>query len=651
MSSVAIAVLAVAAYLLVVALIWWRNGVRYDALAREPRRASCAGSSCRWGSGRCCSPWSPRCSAGGGRRSPRARARARPGRSSCRRCSPWRPSWASPRSTGARPRRATCCRRWRVGCLFVGFAEELATRGLVLVGARESGWSELAAALLSMVVFSLVHAMNGLFGQSWKQTGAQLGLTLVAGAAFYVTRMTTGSLVVAMLLHAAVGLRPARHQGDRARAAPRPGRRGRGRLPDRHRVACGSSRRADGDPPASLAPAAPPPARSSADRPPPGSGQGTPGWWSIHSMSPLRVDRRSALKGLAAGTAALAVPRLFDPVAAAAPASKGIFGYGVASGDPTGTLRRAVDPRHPAEPARRAGGDPRQRPGQAARGALGGGARRGLPPRGGPRQGAHVGRQRPHRQGRRPWAEAVHPLPLPVREPRRAEPGGAHPHGARRARRGARPALRPGQLQQLHRWLLHGLPGDRRARRPRPRAARGRLHLRVRQRRRPLRPGRARRRARRHARHRDHRPRGLPAAARPAQGRPRRAGRPPRPAVDHDLRRPRGGQQRLGERCREPPGRRGRLPRPAGAGDAGLPRVDAVPDARPVGAAPGDALLQAVHLRRPGRPVDPRDPAEPQPAGDRPGRAVRRVRAGRASSRTSTRRSPRRCATCPRRSS
>ena len=48
------------------------------------------------------------------------------------------------------------------------------------------------------------------------------------------------------------------------------------------------------------------------------------------------VDRRSLLKGVAAASAALAVPRLFDPAAAAAPASKGIFGYGVASGDPTG---------------------------------------------------------------------------------------------------------------------------------------------------------------------------------------------------------------------------------------------------------------------------------------------------------------------------
>ncbi len=53
-------------------------------------------------------------------------------------------------------------------------------------------------------------------------------------------------------------------------------------------------------------------------------------------MTTPSVDRRSLLKGVAAASAALAVPRLFDPAAAAAPASKGVFGYGVASGDPTG---------------------------------------------------------------------------------------------------------------------------------------------------------------------------------------------------------------------------------------------------------------------------------------------------------------------------
>ena len=71
-------------------------------------------------------------------------------------------------------------------------------------------------------------------------------------------------------------------------------------------------------------------------------------------MAPTRIDRRSALKGLAAGTAALAVPRVFDPVAAAAPAAKGIFGYGVASGDPTGTSvviwTRATPPSPRGEP-------------------------------------------------------------------------------------------------------------------------------------------------------------------------------------------------------------------------------------------------------------------------------------------------------------
>ena len=71
-------------------------------------------------------------------------------------------------------------------------------------------------------------------------------------------------------------------------------------------------------------------------------------------MAPTRIDRRSALKGLAAGTAALAVPRVFDPAAAAAPASKGIFGYGVASGDPTGTSvvlwTRATPPSEDGEP-------------------------------------------------------------------------------------------------------------------------------------------------------------------------------------------------------------------------------------------------------------------------------------------------------------
>lgn len=52
-------------------------------------------------------------------------------------------------------------------------------------------------------------------------------------------------------------------------------------------------------------------------------------------MSPT-VRRRTVLQGLAVGAAAAAGPvRVFDPAAAAAPAGAGVFGYGVASGDPT----------------------------------------------------------------------------------------------------------------------------------------------------------------------------------------------------------------------------------------------------------------------------------------------------------------------------
>ena len=140
-------------------------------------------------------------------------------------------------------------------------------------------------------------------------------------------------------------------------------------------------------------------------------------------MAPTRIDRRSALTGLAAGTAALAVPRVFDPVAAAAPAARGIFGYGVASGDPTGTSvvlwTRATPPTHAANPSRPPAAGSASRCRCAGRSP----ATR-LPARRRPRHRAHLGRQRPHRQGRRHRAEALHPLPLPVREPWRAQPGG-----------------------------------------------------------------------------------------------------------------------------------------------------------------------------------------------------------------------------------
>lgn len=90
-----------------------------------------------------------------------------------------------------------------IGTLLVGFSEELATRGLLAVGLREAGASEVVVWLVTSVLFSLLHAMNVLFGQSGRTTVLQLVAAFFAGSALYVTVMSTGSLLVAMVLHAA----------------------------------------------------------------------------------------------------------------------------------------------------------------------------------------------------------------------------------------------------------------------------------------------------------------------------------------------------------------------------------------------------------------------------------------------------------------
>jgi hypothetical protein len=89
-----------------------------------------------------------------------------------------------------------------VGVVVVGFAEELATRGLLIVGARDSGWAEAAVFVFSTGLFALLHGVNAFFGQSPRATLTQIVIAFAAGSALYVTRMTTGTLLVAMALHA-----------------------------------------------------------------------------------------------------------------------------------------------------------------------------------------------------------------------------------------------------------------------------------------------------------------------------------------------------------------------------------------------------------------------------------------------------------------
>lgn len=86
------------------------------------------------------------------------------------------------------------------GSLLVGFNEEMATRGQLIVALR-SRFGELGVWFFSCLLFGLLHLPNTLFG-----TGLlglfQVVLTFCAGSVFYLLRRVSGTLIAAMLLHA-----------------------------------------------------------------------------------------------------------------------------------------------------------------------------------------------------------------------------------------------------------------------------------------------------------------------------------------------------------------------------------------------------------------------------------------------------------------
>ena len=89
-----------------------------------------------------------------------------------------------------------------IGCVGVGFNEEMITRGLLIVGARgtlHEGWVWFVRSLL----FGLLHVPNAFFGQSVKDTVQQVFFAFGIGTAYYVTRRISGALVVTMVLHGA----------------------------------------------------------------------------------------------------------------------------------------------------------------------------------------------------------------------------------------------------------------------------------------------------------------------------------------------------------------------------------------------------------------------------------------------------------------
>lgn len=88
-----------------------------------------------------------------------------------------------------------------IGFAFVGFSEELMTRGLLLTGARAQ-YREPIAWLISTACFGLMHGLNALNGQDTGTTAVQVASTMGTGTLLYFARRIGGTLILAMALHA-----------------------------------------------------------------------------------------------------------------------------------------------------------------------------------------------------------------------------------------------------------------------------------------------------------------------------------------------------------------------------------------------------------------------------------------------------------------
>ena len=91
---------------------------------------------------------------------------------------------------------------WLLAGLFIGFAEEVLTRGFVVNLLRKAGNRELVVAVISAVLFSLLHAGNLLSGQSLFATLIQLVYTFGFGICMYLAMRVTGTIIAPILLHA-----------------------------------------------------------------------------------------------------------------------------------------------------------------------------------------------------------------------------------------------------------------------------------------------------------------------------------------------------------------------------------------------------------------------------------------------------------------
>lgn len=91
---------------------------------------------------------------------------------------------------------------WLLAGLFIGFAEEVLTRGYVVRIMRSAGHPEVAVALTSAALFALLHSGNLLGGQALVPTLVQIVYTFFFGILMYLAMRVTRTLLAPVLLHA-----------------------------------------------------------------------------------------------------------------------------------------------------------------------------------------------------------------------------------------------------------------------------------------------------------------------------------------------------------------------------------------------------------------------------------------------------------------
>ncbi len=83
----------------------------------------------------------------------------------------------------------------------IGVAEELATRGLAVKMLRDAGRSERVVAVISSLLFALMHTINLISGMALGTVLVTVGYTFCFGMCMYLSMRVTGTIWAAIILH------------------------------------------------------------------------------------------------------------------------------------------------------------------------------------------------------------------------------------------------------------------------------------------------------------------------------------------------------------------------------------------------------------------------------------------------------------------